>query len=886
MTIRTVFLLGAAVLAGLVLRLHYFTGLIASDDLTHAYSSYWMFTSEADRGFADATAGSVPVRRIGVNIPMWACVELFGVHEWSFSLAPLVFSLFGIVTAWGAARLAAGDAAGLIAAWLWAVLPVDVYHATVWLQDSIFASVLALVLLALIAAERCPRHRVVFGVLAGVVLGYLEYVKETAYLLFLPLLLWTVYRSWRARRIELLLAHVLVGFLLVQAIAGVYFYSESGNALTFWKLTFSRYTEHLTEDRIPRPFPENLVAGFDYLFRQWVYGYGVVVLAIGAVAAVLDKRTPQRLLLGLVLATQLGIIVLALRAGSWTQRYMLQATAPLVILAAVGLDGVSRRLSEAWRGRCVALAGVAVVCATALALRGERQQHGRFRAEDVRRAFAYLEATAGPNDRIYTFGRKVYYEGAGVPYYTLRALTVLAGFEPFKGGFGKLNEAYEADSGWVVLTHLEGRHALLGSPEMFRGIPPNWLEVFRSESAGGRFAQVFRVLARDVPAAPVIVDRPLVPAYRPYLADGEMQPMPFCGAAHTYASRRWHAGLAASQFDHYKGGIRCEFTGDPNVPGSHYGGLQLDVPGMHALSFTLELFDSPNIHSVFVYAYGDGNGVAQWRWTLRHTQRKVGYEGPVHLVPGAASHHFEFDGELDPDQIREVHVFLKVMHGKHAGFAIRNVEIAPAASSPPEADFARFEWRRSSLGEPGRRPRRARSGASKSVRLTRTETGAIKVIATGDPTSDEYQYGGLELPVSTFDALRLRMSLVNPDGLVMFVVDGYSAEDERLCRWVWRIAGQEPLSELPADYLLVTGESTSRFEYQSLADGSSAPEVTRVQFFVRVVPGAEAGFVLHELSEGTQAHRSGSQPTARPGDVDLSARFESARVAAQRSVPS
>ena len=212
-------LLSLALLVGLVVRLHFFTGLIASDDLTYAFAAQYMFSSEVERPFEDATAGAVAVRRIGLNLPLFLSMQVFGVHEWSLALAPLVFSLAGIPIMFGLLRLIAGPAAGLLAAWLWACLPVDVYTATLWLPDNIFATVFAAFLLFLYASERRERARWLLAFAAGLALGYLEYVKEIAWIFFVPLVLWSACTWWKTRRFDWRIVHVGLGFLVVQVLA-------------------------------------------------------------------------------------------------------------------------------------------------------------------------------------------------------------------------------------------------------------------------------------------------------------------------------------------------------------------------------------------------------------------------------------------------------------------------------------------------------------------------------------------------------------------------------------------------------------------------------------------------------------------------------------------
>ena len=99
-----------------------------------------------------------------------------------------------------------------------------------WLQDNIYATVFALVLLGLVISERGGRLRFFGALTSGLALGYLEYVKETAVLVFVPLGAWACYASWRARRVDRRVLYAGLGFAIVQiAVPGVV--SERDRAL-------------------------------------------------------------------------------------------------------------------------------------------------------------------------------------------------------------------------------------------------------------------------------------------------------------------------------------------------------------------------------------------------------------------------------------------------------------------------------------------------------------------------------------------------------------------------------------------------------------------------------------------------------------------------------
>jgi hypothetical protein len=676
-------LLVLAVFAGLAVRLYFFTGMIASDDLTHALHAAHACGARSEAEFGVVMAQSVNGRRIGFNLPLALSITAFGVREWALSLVPLLFSLGGVLVAYGLLATLANRQAGLLAAWLWACLPIDVYQATIWLQDNVFATVLALFWWGMAASERAARRKWVYALLAGMALGYLEYVKEIAYLCLAPLAIWAVYSSWKHKCIDWRILFVVVGFVVVQVLAGWYFWWEGSGALAFWRLTLARYLyiyEHLD---LPRPFPTNLGMAWGYLTGSWVFGYAIVVFPLLALLALLDRRTPLRFLFLLLTGLQVVIVLEALKLGSWTQRYMLQVSVPFVVFSVLGVRALLRRLPERWDRRLMPVAALALVLATGLSLRKEWQQHGRDRADVVRRAFAYVDACAADDEKIYV---DVPRRDVVIPYYTKPAFEVLAGCQPFKGGLTGIAHAYDAQDGWVVITHLEQGHMPLRKDPTYRGIAANWLEAFSTEDRNGRcFARVFRILPAEPPPWLRVIAKPAYPADVPYVPDRLFEPVHFDREPGGYLSNKWHKGIGGAEVTREGDGLRCELLPGPVGEDPHYGGVHFEVNGMRAVRLDLELLESEHVEVLYVYIYGSERGqLLRYQWSLRSTQRRRGVSGSFTLVPSRPSGYFRASGEIPPEQIRDVHVFVRLQKGKSAGLVLRRAEIVPdAAASQP-----------------------------------------------------------------------------------------------------------------------------------------------------------------------------------------------------------
>jgi hypothetical protein len=864
-------LLALAILVGLVVRLYFFTGLIASDDLTYALSAHYMFSSPLERPFDDSVAGGVAVRRIGLNFPLFLATRVFGVHEWSLALGPMVFSLAGIPVIYGVLRIIAGSPAGLLAAWVWACLPVDVYNASLWLPDNIFATVFAGFLLFLVASEHCERARTLLAFAAGLALGYLEYVKEIAYLFMLPLVFWWAYTWWRTRRIDWRPAFVGLGFLAVQVLASAYFWSQGGHPLVFWRLSFLRYADVMMNFEQRNPFPANLTRAYEYLCQQWILGYSVLVLPVLLILGLVSRASRMRGRLAMLLLLQAYMVFEGIKLGSWTQRYFLQATPTLILLAILGLRALLARLPPHWDRRVMLLGSLAMVLATAGALRPERQQHGRFRADGLRDAFAYLDATAQPDDPIYLVASNVYWDGRAAPFYTLRSLSLLAGFKPFKGGFRDLAEAYDAKSGWVVLTHLEGQYLNRPGDVKVWGLAPNWLEVLHAGSERSRryYARVFKILPEPPPPFVKVVDKTTYPVYPPDVSRLEFQPICVLGSPERFVSRRWNQNLAELKLQAAKPGLRCEMTaqpltgprpvkGQPGQADGAYGGVQFIVPSLAALRLGMELINPENVQSIHVYAYGESSGqLIQWRWRLSAAQRKQAAPGLIVLVPSKPSGHFRVSGDVPPQAIREVHVFLRIAAGSRAGFLIRQAEIATTESVDRELEPASL--RPVSFDGPASGFLSPRTGASRQVEATAFE-GGLRCNITGNPESTDHQYGGLQFRVPPLGALRLRISLIDPGNIVGLWADGYDADRQRVARWEWRPGSGRAVPDVPITDLLIPGQSGQCFEF---VDGGEGGPIRKVHVFTRVRPGTDAGFVLHS-AEASKAAASDSQPTSDP----------------------
>ena len=457
----------AAVVVALGLRLAAWTGTIGADDLTHAYAAIHLWDDPVEHAVSSDPQSpyTVNARRLAVNLPLAAGVAVAGPSEQTFGTVALIESLLGVIACALWAGALAGRRAAVLAAWLMAVTPVDVWHATVWLQDGLFAAGLAAAMAAAAWAVRTGQPR--WWGATGLALGYLQYAKENASFVLIALAVASAVRAVRARRLDPGLIWLLAGFALVQGLACVYWWAVFGDPLHYLHAWLGRQTS-LEAAAAPRPFPHNLLRLGLYLTYDQALGLGLLVAAGFAVRWLRRGAAPARIRHDalLVAVLQLAVLLHILRWGSSTQRYLLQVVPIVVALGAAGLV-------EAWparRPRVRAAILAAIVATTALGIVIGRRQHGPFRVEVVRRALAALPALAPADTPVYVV------MGSRPTHYTDRTFALLDRYRHDRWRW--VSDPATVRRGLVVYSHLE----------RFRALPvaPPGRRVFRTSTRAGR----------------------------------------------------------------------------------------------------------------------------------------------------------------------------------------------------------------------------------------------------------------------------------------------------------------------------------------------------------------------------------------------------------------
>ncbi len=463
----TALAVAAAVVVGLAVRLATWTAAIGSDDLTHAWAATHLWHDPIEHGMPDGPDSpyTVNARRVGVNLPLAAAAAIAGPSEGTFAAATLVESLLGIVACALLAGALAGRRAAVIAAALAAVAPIDAWQATMFLQDTLWAALLAATLAALAWGARHARWRWWF--VAGLGFGYLQYVKESAAILVAALVVLGAARSWRARRLDRGTLWLLAGVAALQLAACAYWWIAMGDPTYYVRAWLGRQTA-MEATAAARPFPHNLVRLGLYLGYDLALGLGLPVAAWFGVRWLRRGDAPARVRVdvAVIAALQLALLFHVLRWGAWTQRYLMQVTPLVIAIGAAGLAGAWPTATA--RARAGRLA--AIVAATALGLVLGRPQHGPARADVVRAAAVAIAQTPADAPVYVVLGPRP-------AHYADRLLALLDGYRHDR--FRTIADPRQVTRGLLVWSHLE-RHPARPAP------PSGARPVFARTSASGR----------------------------------------------------------------------------------------------------------------------------------------------------------------------------------------------------------------------------------------------------------------------------------------------------------------------------------------------------------------------------------------------------------------
>jgi len=167
--------------SALVLRAYEFRGFGASDDAAYAQLSVGVARGHPLIGVYDGPA--VFPLRVGIIYPTALLFRYLGVSEWTAAALPFVLSLLSVLLAYVCTRHFFGPRAGLLGAALWALLPIDAFHAGILVPDlpaAFYLGTAVVVVLMLLDSDIQRRDVLVGGgLVAGLLLGVSWLSKES-----------------------------------------------------------------------------------------------------------------------------------------------------------------------------------------------------------------------------------------------------------------------------------------------------------------------------------------------------------------------------------------------------------------------------------------------------------------------------------------------------------------------------------------------------------------------------------------------------------------------------------------------------------------------------------------------------------------------------------
>jgi hypothetical protein len=133
-----------------------------------------------------------------------------------------------------------------------------------------------------------------------------------------------------------------------------------------------------------------------------------------------------------------------------------------------------------------------------------------------------------------------------------------------------------------------------------------------------------------------------------------------------------------------------------------------------------------------------------------------------------------------------------------------------------------------------------------SVKVAREGDG-LRCDIVAPPASEKGIYGGVTMPVPGLKAFRMEITFVNPAGIAVLFVDGYTGiRNKPAVRWEWRNMPGREFTTSAQSCVLVPG-AKSRWFNATTGTKSDAAGVKRVDVFCRAKPGAKAGFIVRNV---------------------------------------
>lgn len=510
---KDIVILAAIIAVAAAIRIYCFHGFASLDDAEYArFANRIVHGDFTPSGY---TGPAVFPLRIGIIFPAALSFRLLGVSQFSLAAFPLVMSILSLVLAYLCATLLFGRREGLIAAALWAVLPIEASDATTLFPDLPAAFWGSLGIILILAASDPGRRRregvFAVGLLAGLSFGFSWLTKESvAYLApFCLVLLYLTLKGGQKKNVYLW-AGVAAGSFAVLLSEAVVYHHMSGDWLfrfheidrnyRQWQNGFFTEGSHwgwpagtsYHKALVKRLFmtgPEMIFLNPQFLYLP-VFG----IMASLYAAYWKDKRflVPSLWFISLVLMYNFSSSSASRYAPlALFDRYLYPVLLPSMILTAgfigrtlfrpaEGLEDATRRERFFW----------GAVIASLLVLIGGYQTFRNFR--DIRTTRAWIKETRAvsallnPADPLYT-------DSMGIKelefFWRYPNRTALTDFEGVKAGDipqGSYVLLIPKHTDWIARNAgmWLSRNPVYKKPEFLDKVPPDWKTVWRDDDSG------------------------------------------------------------------------------------------------------------------------------------------------------------------------------------------------------------------------------------------------------------------------------------------------------------------------------------------------------------------------------------------------------------------
>ncbi|MBI2135159.1 glycosyltransferase family 39 protein [Candidatus Woesearchaeota archaeon] len=276
--------LALIILFGIALRLYFFSGIGASDDL--GYTKYAYDLSQDDYAFPGTHQGM----RLFFLYSVSFMYGLFGVNDFSSVFPVLLFSIAGMILIFYFGRFLFGEKVGLLSAFLLSFFPLDVIFATRLVSDLPSAFFIGLGVFLFLLGERCQKKLKMnlSYILSGLFIGIAYTFRETAVLIVLFFGAYAIFY----RKIKLNYLYILAGFIVVFSFESILFMLNTGDPFYRYHSLSQNYEDVVESSGFfgRGSFPSSLVHYPYLLFTSSQFGLFFPFIFIALVYSILLRK--------------------------------------------------------------------------------------------------------------------------------------------------------------------------------------------------------------------------------------------------------------------------------------------------------------------------------------------------------------------------------------------------------------------------------------------------------------------------------------------------------------------------------------------------------------------------------------------------------------------